>query len=136
MRYPILAALLLLTGCGAGATPPPAVEIRTVTKTVEVAKPCPVTIPERPAPLPAVMPTDLAKFAASVLAKCERDALMVALAADHPAYGWAENKGYASPDHLAALRSHGPCVLHRRSWRLPGLDDDVVAVLRAAGVGG
>lgn len=69
MRYPILAALLLLTGCGAGATPPPAVEIRTVTKTVEVAKPCPVTIPERPAPLPAVMPTDLAKFAATVLAK-------------------------------------------------------------------
>lgn len=74
--------------------------------------------------------------AASVLAKCERDALMVALAADHPAYGWAENKGYASPDHLAALRRHGPCALHRRSWRLPGLDDEVAAVLRAAGVGG
>ncbi len=57
--------------------------------------------------------------AASVLAKCERDALMVSLAAAHPAYHWAENKGYASPEHLAALRERGPCALHRRSWRLP-----------------
>jgi ribonuclease HII len=57
--------------------------------------------------------------AASVLAKCERDALMVALADEHPAYRWAENKGYASPEHLAALRELGPCVLHRRSWHLP-----------------
>jgi len=57
--------------------------------------------------------------AASVLAKCERDALMVSLADTHPAYRWAENKGYASPEHLAALRELGPCVLHRRSWHLP-----------------
>ncbi|MEZ0448640.1 ribonuclease HII [Cellulomonas sp. ICMP 17802] len=65
--------------------------------------------------------------AASVLAKCERDAMMVGLAAEHPAYRWDENKGYASPEHMAALRELGPCVLHRRSWRLPGvggLDDD------------
>ncbi|UJP38669.1 ribonuclease HII [Cellulomonas palmilytica] len=58
--------------------------------------------------------------AASVLAKCERDALMVELAAQHPHFRWDENKGYASPDHLAALRELGPCVLHRRSWRLTG----------------
>ncbi|HEY0118647.1 MAG TPA: ribonuclease HII [Cellulomonas sp.] len=57
--------------------------------------------------------------AASVIAKCERDALMVALSDEHPAYRWAENKGYASPEHLAALRRLGPCPLHRRSWRLP-----------------
>jgi len=64
--------------------------------------------------------------AASVLAKCERDALMVDLAAQHPAYRWDENKGYASPDHLAALRALGPCVLHRRSWRLTGgVEQDV-----------
>lgn len=62
--------------------------------------------------------------AASVLAKCERDALMTALAPEHPAYRWDENKGYASPDHLAALVAHGPSVLHRRSWRLPGVPDD------------
>lgn len=57
--------------------------------------------------------------AASVLAKCERDAIMVRHAADHPSFGWHENKGYAAPEHLAALREHGPTVLHRRSWRLP-----------------
>ncbi|WP_082156106.1 ribonuclease HII [Cellulomonas sp. A375-1] len=60
--------------------------------------------------------------AASVLAKCERDALMVTLAADHPHYRWDENKGYASPEHIGALRELGPCVLHRRSWRLPGTE--------------
>ncbi|GEL94363.1 ribonuclease HII [Cellulomonas composti] len=59
--------------------------------------------------------------AASVLAKCERDALMVALADAHPAYRWDENKGYAAPVHLEALRELGPSVLHRRSWRLPGV---------------
>ncbi|MFC8193181.1 ribonuclease HII [Cellulomonas sp. NPDC057328] len=57
--------------------------------------------------------------AASVLAKCERDALMVRHAQDHPHYRWDDNKGYAAPDHLAALRAHGPSPLHRRSWRLP-----------------
>jgi len=62
--------------------------------------------------------------AASVLAKCERDAMMVGLAAHHPAYRWDENKGYASPDHLAALRELGPSELHRRSWRLPGVGVD------------
>lgn len=60
--------------------------------------------------------------AASVLAKCERDALMVSLAAEHPAYGWAENKGYGAPEHVEALRSLGPTPLHRRSWRLPVAD--------------
>lgn len=60
--------------------------------------------------------------AASVLAKCERDALMVALAGDHPAYGWQENKGYGAPGHLEALRLLGPSAVHRRSWRLPGAD--------------
>ncbi len=61
--------------------------------------------------------------AASVLAKVERDALMTAMDARHPGYGWAGNKGYATPDHLAALREHGPCCEHRRSWRLPGAEE-------------
>ncbi len=59
--------------------------------------------------------------AASVLAKTTRDALMLELAAAHPAYGWAENKGYASPQHLVALREHGTCALHRRSWSIKAL---------------
>jgi ribonuclease HII len=62
--------------------------------------------------------------AASVLAKVERDALMVAAAPDHPAYGWDENKGYAAPEHLAALEACGATDLHRRSWRLPGVTGD------------
>lgn len=57
--------------------------------------------------------------AASVLAKVERDGLMTRLDAEHPGYGWAGNKGYATPDHLDALRRLGPCAEHRRSWRLP-----------------
>ncbi len=59
--------------------------------------------------------------AASVLAKVERDGLMVALDPEHPAYGWAVNKGYAAPEHLQGLEVHGPCAHHRRSWRLPGV---------------
>ena len=62
--------------------------------------------------------------AASVLAKVERDAMMVAAAPRYPAYGWHENKGYAAPEHLAALEAHGASDLHRRSWRLPGLAGD------------
>jgi ribonuclease HII len=57
--------------------------------------------------------------AASVLAKVERDAMMVALHAEHPAYGWAGNKGYSAPEHFAALTELGATVHHRRSWRLP-----------------
>jgi len=57
--------------------------------------------------------------AASVLAKCERDAMMTELHETYPAYGWHGNKGYSAPEHAAALREHGPCELHRRSWSLP-----------------
>ncbi len=67
--------------------------------------------------------------AASVIAKVERDALMRELGGSHPAYGWSVNKGYATPEHLAALRDFGPCVEHRRSWRLPGDDSQLVLEL-------
>jgi ribonuclease HII len=61
---------------------------------------------------------------ASVLAKVERDRIMVELSAEHTAYAWDLNKGYAAPEHMDALREHGPCELHRRSWRLPGTGTD------------
>ncbi|MCI4480313.1 hypothetical protein MRT12_26625, partial [Escherichia coli] len=54
---------------------------------------------------------------ASLLAKVERDAMMVDAARDHPVYGWGINKGYSAPDHLAAIAAHGACDLHRRSWK-------------------
>ncbi|MGC4015822.1 MAG: ribonuclease HII [Luteolibacter sp.] len=63
--------------------------------------------------------------AASVLAKTTRDAIMVEHAREHPAYGWAVNKGYASPEHRTALLTHGPCVLHRRSWNLLQPQDEI-----------
>ena len=54
--------------------------------------------------------------AASILAKTARDARLVELHVLHPLYGFAQNKGYGTPDHLAALERHGPCPAHRRSF--------------------
>lgn len=58
--------LLITTSCGTGVTPPPAVEVRTVVKTVEIAKPCPVSKPARPARLAKPLPTDAIKLAATL----------------------------------------------------------------------
>ena len=55
--------------------------------------------------------------AASVIAKTYRDALMCDYDAEFPQYGFAKHKGHAAAIHLAALREHGPCSLHRRSFR-------------------
>lgn len=60
--------------------------------------------------------------AASVLAKVERDELMRLAHEADPRYDWAGNKGYAAPQHIEALRLHGPSARHRRSWRLPGVE--------------
>jgi len=54
--------------------------------------------------------------AASILAKTHRDARMVEWDAVYPQYGLANHKGYATPDHLEALRVHGPSPLHRHSF--------------------
>jgi ribonuclease HII len=54
--------------------------------------------------------------AASIVAKVTRDRLMRELDARYPAYGFARHKGYATPEHLAALDRHGPCPIHRRSF--------------------
>ena len=54
--------------------------------------------------------------AASILAKTQRDARMEEWDVVYPQYGLARHKGYATPDHLEALRRHGPTPLHRRSF--------------------
>ena len=54
--------------------------------------------------------------AASILAKTARDALLIGLDHEYPDYGFAQHKGYGTPDHLAALARHGPCPAHRRSF--------------------
>ena len=59
---------------------------------------------------------DRAIMAASILAKVSRDRYMLELHQRHPEYGFDQHKGYGTPAHLAALRSHGPCAEHRRSF--------------------
>jgi ribonuclease HII len=54
--------------------------------------------------------------AASILAKVHRDRLCQTLHEQHPQYGFAAHKGYATAEHLAALRTHGACPQHRRSF--------------------
>lgn len=54
--------------------------------------------------------------AASVIAKVTRDRMMLAIHEQFPAYNFAQHKGYATPEHLAALDQHGPSPVHRRTF--------------------
>ena len=54
--------------------------------------------------------------AASILAKTERDRLMILLGQKYPHFGFERHMGYGTPAHLAALRAHGPCPEHRRTY--------------------
>lgn len=54
--------------------------------------------------------------AASIIAKVTRDRKMVEYDAMYPGYGFAENKGYGTAAHIAALKEMGPCEIHRRSF--------------------
>jgi len=54
--------------------------------------------------------------AASILAKVARDRRMRELDAEHPGYGFAQHKGYSTPEHFEALQRLGPCAQHRRSF--------------------
>ena len=54
--------------------------------------------------------------AASIVAKLVRDVMMEGLSRRYPLYGFERHKGYPSPEHLAALREHGPCEAHRKSY--------------------
>jgi ribonuclease HII len=54
--------------------------------------------------------------AASVIAKVTRDKIMAAYAIKFPQYGFDQHQGYATATHLAMLRAHGPCRIHRRSF--------------------
>jgi ribonuclease HII len=54
--------------------------------------------------------------AASIVAKVHRDQLLRELHEIEPRYGFADHKGYATPEHLRALKEHGPCTHHRSGW--------------------
>lgn len=78
-------------------------------------------LPVQPFPVPqtALVGGDgisLSIAAASVIAKVTRDHLMTRHAQSWPEYGFDRHKGYATPEHLASLRAHGPCPIHRRSF--------------------
>jgi ribonuclease HII len=78
-------------------------------------------LPVRPFPIEqtALIGGDGLSFsiaAASVIAKVTRDRIMVEMDARHPAYGFAQHKGYGTELHLARLRAHGPCPIHRQSF--------------------
>lgn len=55
--------------------------------------------------------------AASVIAKVTRDRLMTQQAHQFPLYGFERHVGYATHDHLHALRTHGPCPIHRVTFK-------------------
>ncbi|MBV9868403.1 MAG: ribonuclease HII [Abitibacteriaceae bacterium] len=72
-----------------------------------------------PWPYEAIVKGDarsLSIAAASVIAKVTRDRMMEEFDQEFPQYGFARHKGYPCPQHLAALKQHGPCLLHRRSY--------------------
>lgn len=54
--------------------------------------------------------------AASIVAKVERDRIMVRLAKRYRGYGWENNKGYGTPEHASGIERHGLCPHHRRSF--------------------
>ena len=75
--------------------------------------------PELACPVYAIVKGDRdvpAISAASIIAKTARDAMLLELDATYPDYGFAQHKGYATPEHLAALNVYGPCPVHRRSF--------------------
>jgi len=78
-------------------------------------------LPYKNTPFACVVKGD-AKFkniaAASILAKSYRDDLMCELHERFPMYAWERNKGYPTKEHREAIRAHGPCEFHRRSFQL------------------
>ncbi len=82
-------------------------------------------LPVNPFPIPhtAIVEGDGASLsiaAASVIAKVTRDRLMVEMDQRYPVYGFARHKGYATSHHLATLARHGPCPIHRYTFRPVG----------------
>ena len=82
---------------------------------VDGPHPLPLSYPQQP----VVKGDDLCPSisAAAVLAKVHRDRLMSSFHQQYPQYNFPRHKGYATPEHLEALRCWGPCALHRRTFR-------------------
>ena len=78
-----------------------------------------VTIPGISIPQVPVIKGDakcISIAAASILAKVTRDRIMEEMDEKYPEYGFAKHKGYGTREHMDAIREHGPCPIHRRSF--------------------
>jgi ribonuclease HII len=74
-----------------------------------------VHIPQRGIPKGDRLSMSIA--AASIIAKVTRDRLMITYDKQYPAYGFACHKGYGTKQHLQAIATHGPCPIHRKTFR-------------------
>lgn len=72
---------------------------------------------ERQKPIIGADATISVVAAASIVAKVTRDRLMVQQAHTFPLYGFDRHVGYATKDHLQALKTHGPCAIHRVTYK-------------------
>lgn len=93
--------------------------IRALDPTPEYALTDGFPVPRMPCPSLAIKKGDavaVSVAAASIVAKVTRDRIMCELDGRFPAYGFAEHKGYVTPEHQIALRRHGPCAEHRYSY--------------------
>jgi len=129
--------LLMARGCGLGVVSAPDIDRLNILRATHLAmrqaldalppgmRPDLVLIdglPVRPFPLDQVAlvkgdSRSASIAAASILAKVTRDRLMCEYDALYPMYGFAGHKGYGAASHLRALAEHGPCPIHRRSFR-------------------
>jgi ribonuclease HII len=78
-----------------------------------------VRLPTVPLPQRAIIKGDarcLSIAAASIIAKVTRDRMMLTLHEQYPLYGFSQHKGYCTDLHLTALKQHGPCPIHRKSF--------------------
>ena len=76
--------------------------------------------PDLPCPVECVIDGDVIVpivSAASIVAKVERDRMMVELCATYPGYAFSKHKGYSTPEHQEALARLGPWAIHRRSFK-------------------
>lgn len=80
-------------------------------------------LPEKFYPQTAIIGGDRQSYsvaAASIIAKVTRDRMMVAYDKVYPEYGFARHKGYGTKKHVEAVRIHGPCEIHRKTFQIKG----------------
>ncbi len=109
-RTNILAASLRAMACAAGRLP-----LSLDHLLVDGNRPIPFDAPQTPVVSGDALCASIA--AASIVAKVLRDRLMERMDRRFPQYGFGRHKGYPTREHLEALRAHGPCSLHRRTFR-------------------